>query len=118
MLDMLDNWTIATNGNRVTVRIIMFDLRKAFDRIDHRILTDKSRSLNLAVSVVNWIMNFFSDQYQRVKLCEGCTSEWGLVPSCVLQGTKAWSLASYPCYQLLNSSQCKPMEICRRHNSI
>lgn len=67
MLDMLDNWTIATNGNRVTVRIIMFDLRKAFDRIDHRILTDKSRSLNLAVSVVNWIMNFFSDQYQRVK---------------------------------------------------
>lgn len=78
LLDMLHNWTMAIDGIGATVRIIMFDFRKAFDLIDHRILTDKLRSLNLPVSVVNWIMNFLSDRYQRVKFCEGCVSEWGL----------------------------------------
>ena len=96
MLDMLDSWTVATNGNTATVRIIAFDLKIAFDRIDHRILTDNSRSLNFPRKCCKWIMNFFSDQYERVKLCEGCMLEWGLVPSCLLQGTKAWSLAIYP----------------------
>ena len=36
-----------------TVRIIMFDFRKAFDLIDHRILTHKLRPLNLPVMVVS-----------------------------------------------------------------
>ena len=50
LLDMLNNWTMATDGNGATVRIIMFDFRKAFDLIDLRILTDKLRSLNLPVT--------------------------------------------------------------------
>ena len=70
---MLHNWTMATDANGPNVRIIMFDLRKAFDLIDHRILTHKLRSLNLPVGVVNWIINFLTD----TKLCEGCMSEWG-----------------------------------------
>ena len=87
VVDMLHNWTMATDGNGATVRTIIFDFRKAFDLIDHRILTDKLRSLNLPASVVNWIMNFLGDRYQRVRLCEGCLSEWGMVPSGVPQGT-------------------------------
>ena len=59
MLDMLDSWTVATDGNRATVRIITFDLRKAFDRIDHRILTDNSRSLNLPRKCCKWDNEFF-----------------------------------------------------------
>ena len=70
-LDMLHNWTMATDGNGATVRTIMFGFRRAFDLIDHRVLTDKLRSLNLPVSVVKW-----------------CVSEWGFVPSGVPQGTK------------------------------
>ena len=40
LLDRLHKWTMATDGNSTTVRTIMFDLRKAFDLIGHRILTD------------------------------------------------------------------------------
>ena len=59
MLDILDSWTVATNGNRATVRIIAFDLRIAFDRIDHRILTDNSRSLNFLRKCCKWDNEFF-----------------------------------------------------------
>ena len=41
-------------------------------------------------SVTNWIIDFLSDRSknQRIKLGEGCVSEWGSVPSGVPQGTK------------------------------
>ena len=48
----------------------------------------KLRALALPVSVVNWIINFLSHRFQRIKLSEGCVSEWGQVPSGVPQGTK------------------------------
>ena len=44
--------------------------------------------LDIAPSVINWIIDFLSDRSQRIKLCEGCVSEWGSVPSGVPQGTK------------------------------
>ena len=39
-------------------------------------------------SIINWIIDFLSDRSQRIKLGEGCVSEWGSVPSGVSQGTK------------------------------
>ena len=36
----------------------------------------------------NWIIDFLSCRSQRIKLTEGCVSEWSTVPSGVPQGTK------------------------------
>ena len=44
--------------------------------------------LDIAPSVINWIIDFLSDRSKRIKLCDGCVSEWGSVPSGVPQGTK------------------------------
>ena len=66
----------------------MFDYRKAFDLIDHSILISKLSVLDIAPSVINWIIDFLSDRSQRIKLCEGCVSEWCSVPYGVPQGTK------------------------------
>ena len=85
---MLHTWIEGTDGNGSTIRTILFDYRKAFDLIDHRILVRKLRSLDLPVSIINWIIDFLSNRFQRVKLVEGCVSEWGSVPSGVPQGTK------------------------------
>ena len=85
---MLHTWTEATDGNGYTIRTILFDYRKAFDLIDHSMLVSKSRSLDLLVSIINWIIDFLSDRFQIVKLVEGCVSGWGSVPSGVPQGTK------------------------------
>ena len=62
--------------------------RKAFDLIDHNILIDKLCNLDLPRSVINWIINFLTNRFQRIKLADSCYSEWGSVPSGVPQGTK------------------------------
>ena len=89
LMHMLHNWSKETDGNGATVRtIILFDERKAFDFIDHRILVKKLGRLNLPTRIINWIIDFLSNCSQRIKLSEGCYSEWGSVPSGVLQGAK------------------------------
>ena len=88
LISMLHAWSLGTDGNGATVRTILFDYRKAFDFIDHSILIDKLCKLDISRSVVNWIIDFLSDRFQRIKLVEGCFSEWGPVLSRVPQGTK------------------------------
>ena len=55
---------------------MLFDYRKAFDLIDHGILVNKLKSLSLPVSIINWVIDFLSNRQQRIKLVEGCFSEW------------------------------------------
>ena len=75
-------------GNGATVRTISFDYRKAFHFIDLSILVNKLSNLDLPVRIINWIIDFLTNRLQRVKLADGCFSEWGTVPSGVPQGTK------------------------------
>ena len=81
LLSMMHNWTSGLDGTGSTIRVILFDYQKAFDLIDHRILVDKLLQIDLPRSIINWIIDFLSDRFQRVKLSQGCYSEWGRVPS-------------------------------------
>ena len=85
---MVHNWAKETDGNGATARVILFDYRKAFDLIDHPILVGKLGRLDLPNNIINWIIDFLSDRSQRIKLSEGCFSEWRPLPSEVPQGTK------------------------------
>ena len=73
---MLHHCFLGTDGNSSTIRTIPFDYRKAFDLIDHGILIDKLSRLELPPSVINWIIDFLTDRFQRVKLADDCFSEW------------------------------------------
>ena len=88
LLEMLHEWSHGTDGNGSTIRVLMFDYKKAFDLIDHGILVNKLCELDIVPSVINWIIDFLSDRSQRIKISEGCVFEWGTVPSGVPQGTK------------------------------
>ena len=66
----------------------LYDYKKAFDFIDHKILVRKLCNLDLPIEIINWIIDFLSDRSQRIKLSGGCYPEWGCVPSGVPQGTK------------------------------
>ena len=51
LISMLHTWTKDTDGNGSTTRVVLFDFRKAFDLIDHRILSQKLLTYNLPKSI-------------------------------------------------------------------
>ena len=85
---MIHNWHVSSDGNSAVIRVVLFDLCKAFDFIDHNILVRKLLDYDILNHILCWIVDFLSDRRQRVKLAEDCFSEWRYLPAGVPQGTK------------------------------
>ena len=88
LISMLHKWNKETDGTGSTVRVVLFDFKKAFDLIDHNVLIEKLSKLDLPPMVMSWITDFLQNRKQRVKLSNDCYSEWGNIPAGVPQGTK------------------------------
>ncbi|CAB4032223.1 RNA-directed DNA polymerase from mobile element jockey, partial [Paramuricea clavata] len=88
LISMIHTWSKYTDGTGSTVRVVVFDFRKAFDLIDHNILVRKLKDLNIAHNIISWIVDFLKCRKQRVKLSQDCKSEWKNVPAGVPQETK------------------------------
>ena len=52
------------------VRCLLIDFSKAFDSVDHQIVINKLKALNIADNIKHWIVSFLSDRNQFVKLGE------------------------------------------------
>ena len=66
----------------MTLRLILFGYRNAFDFIDHSILIwFKVIWIRYSYSVINWISDLLTNRYQRAKLADTCYSQWGPIPS-------------------------------------
>ena len=48
------------------VRVLSFDFKKAFHSVPHDVLCDKIMKLPINPYVINWMINFLKDRYQRV----------------------------------------------------
>ena len=88
LISMIHKWLGDTDGIGSTIRVLLCDYSKAFDLIDHRLLVNKIKQLDIPNSVINWVISFLTCRFQRVKLGYDCFSEWGAVPSGVPQGCK------------------------------
>ena len=88
LISMIHQWAQATDGTGSAVRAILFDYKKAFDLIDHRILLGKVRELAIPREIFLWIADFLTDRFLRVKLSNHYCSEWARVSAGVPQGTK------------------------------
>ena len=88
LISTFHKWLGDTDGTGSTIRVLLCDYSKAFDLIDHRLLVNKIKQLDIPNSVINWVISFLTCRLQRVKLGYDCFSEWGAVPSGVPQGTK------------------------------
>ena len=78
----------STDGNGATIRVVLFDYKKAFDLIGNRLLLNKLATYDIPQWVLKWITDFLTHRKQRVQLSQDCFSEWELVPAGVTLGTK------------------------------
>ena len=75
LVDMTHRWTNDTDGNGAATRVVLFNFRKAFDRIDDSILARRLRTFDLPNMIIHWITDFLQDWKQRVKLGQDSHSE-------------------------------------------
>jgi hypothetical protein len=68
------------------IDVIYLDFQKAFDKVPHKRLMLKVKSLGITGIVFDWIKDWLQDREQRVVLL-GSSSEWIKVTSGVPQGS-------------------------------
>jgi hypothetical protein len=68
------------------VRVVFCDISKAFDRVWHKGLLFKLKSIGISGSLLSWFSSYLSARRQRVTL-PGAQSEWKSVSAGVPQGS-------------------------------
>ena len=68
LLSITHHWSMATDCAGAAVRAVLFDYRKAFDLINHRLPADKIFKRDIPRGFVRWVLDFLSNQKQRMKL--------------------------------------------------
>ena len=68
------------------IRVIFCDISKAFDRVWHKGLLRKLKSVGIRGHLLGWIESYLSNRRQRVVI-NGCTSEWQNIYAGVPQGS-------------------------------
>ena len=74
LIIMFHKWLGDTDGTGSTIRVLLCDYSKAFDLIDHRLLVNKIKQLDIPNSVINWVISFLTCRLQRVNsfIVSGC----------------------------------------------
>ena len=81
LLSVVHHWLKSIDGTGSKVRVSLPGYRKAFDLVDHNLLTAKLFSLGVKLSVVNWIIDFLRERFKRVKISSENYSNFKLVPA-------------------------------------
>ena len=87
LISRLHHWFEATDETSARVRAALLDYKKAFDLVDHNLLTAKLYNLGVRLTVVNWVADFLRDRYQRVELNSDCFSDFKPAPAGIPKGT-------------------------------
>ena len=82
----MEHWTKSLDDSN-NVDIVYLDFCKAFDCVPHQLVLSKLEAYGISGNVLNWIMDFLSNRWQRVNVNGSC-SDW-----CnVLSGVPLWSV--------------------------
>ena len=68
------------------IRVVFYDISKAFDRVWHRGLIHKLNSVGLSGCLIDWLSDYLDNRQQRVCL-QNCTSTWQTINAGVPQGS-------------------------------
>ena len=85
VLRMIESWKVRLN-NGSKVGVIIIDLSKAFDSLNHKLLLAKLKAYGLDSNSVTFMKSSLTNRLQRCKI-NNSFSEWGKVLNGVPQGS-------------------------------
>ena len=85
LLDFLDNIYLNID-NAVPSGVLFLDLRKAFDTVDHEVLTSKLKHIGIRHGSIKWFESYLDGRSQVTKV-DGVVSTSAFVTCGVLQGS-------------------------------
>ena len=85
LMYLYNNYCKALNEGK-EIRVIFFDISKAFDRVWHRGLLTKLKSIGIHGTLLSWFSDYLSNRRQRVVL-PGTHSDWINIEAGVPQGS-------------------------------
>ena len=85
LVDIYDTFSKALDDG-LEARAVFCDISKAFDRVWHKGVSLKLKSVGLSGSLLGWFQNYLSDRKQRVVLPVGC-STWVSINAGVPHGS-------------------------------
>ena len=87
LINLIHNWSSATDGLGSFVRILLVDFQKAFDHVDHSLVLQKLCDLDVHKCLVRWVASFLTGRQQRIKIGD-IVSTWSGLNGGVPQGTR------------------------------
>ena len=82
---MIESCTVRLN-NGSKVRVIIMDLSKVFDSLNHELLLTKLKAYGLDSNLVSFMKSYLTNRLQRCKINK-CFREWGKVFNVDPQGS-------------------------------
>ena len=83
-LRMIESWKVRQNGGS-KLGVIIIDLSKAFDSLNHELLLRKLKAYGLDSNSVTFMKSYLTNRLQRCKI-KNSFNEWGKVLNGVPQG--------------------------------
>ena len=85
LTSVLHSWQTALDKG-YSVRALLVDFSKAFDRENHNILLQKLLDYHVPHYLIKWMFSYLSDRQQRVR-AQGTTSTWKSLNGSMPQGS-------------------------------
>jgi retron-type reverse transcriptase len=89
--------------NKDVTLIVCLDYSKAFDTVNHKLLINKLRQMNLSNSVIRWFESYLAEREHAVRGKKGTASKWTKLQCGVPQGSV---LAPF-LYSLFTHDMCR-----------
>ena len=82
---MIENWKTQLN-NKNKVGVVIMDLSKAFDTLNHKLLIEKLEAFDLDSGSSSFLQSYLTNRYQRTRI-GNAFSDWESIIAKVPQGS-------------------------------